>query len=255
MAFLAIAAIFKNEAPYLKEWMDYHLLVGVEHFYLYDNGSTDQPRDVLAPYMRRGEVTLIQWPDREKESWQERKWGWVFTTQVAAYEHAFLLARGHREWIAAIDIDEFLVPMQVDSLREVLELYAPYPGIEVSWQIFGTSGHVKAPPSIIQHLTRKSLNIAALNRQCKSIVRPECYQQFLFPPHLCQYADGRIPYPIDKGQLVLNHYFNRSEEDFFQKLASRQGGGAFSKAEIEILLHLGNDEEDDLKGIRRFIFK
>jgi len=27
---LAIAAIFKDEAPYLKEWIEYHKLVGVE---------------------------------------------------------------------------------------------------------------------------------------------------------------------------------------------------------------------------------
>ena len=32
---LAVAAIFKDEARYLKEWLDYHLLAGVEHFYLY----------------------------------------------------------------------------------------------------------------------------------------------------------------------------------------------------------------------------
>ena len=31
---LAVVAIFKDEARYLKEWLDYHLLAGVEHFYL-----------------------------------------------------------------------------------------------------------------------------------------------------------------------------------------------------------------------------
>ena len=31
---LAVVAIFKDEAPYLKEWLDYHLAAGVEHFYL-----------------------------------------------------------------------------------------------------------------------------------------------------------------------------------------------------------------------------
>jgi hypothetical protein len=31
---LAITAIFQNEAPYLKEWIEFHLLMGAEHFYL-----------------------------------------------------------------------------------------------------------------------------------------------------------------------------------------------------------------------------
>lgn len=39
---LAVCAIFKDEAAYLREWLDFHLLMGVEHFYLYDNGSSDQ---------------------------------------------------------------------------------------------------------------------------------------------------------------------------------------------------------------------
>ena len=34
---LAIAAIMKNEGLYLKEWLDFHILVGVDKFYLYDN--------------------------------------------------------------------------------------------------------------------------------------------------------------------------------------------------------------------------
>ena len=35
--FLAICAIFKNEGKFLKEWLNYYLLAGVEHFYLYNN--------------------------------------------------------------------------------------------------------------------------------------------------------------------------------------------------------------------------
>ena len=38
---VSACAIFQNEAPYLKEWIEYHRLIGVEHFYLYNNGSTD----------------------------------------------------------------------------------------------------------------------------------------------------------------------------------------------------------------------
>ena len=38
---LAVVAIFKDEGRYLREWLDYHLLAGVEHFYLYNNDSAD----------------------------------------------------------------------------------------------------------------------------------------------------------------------------------------------------------------------
>ena len=49
---LAVVAIFKDEGKYLKEWLDYHLLAGVEHFYLYNNDSSDDYQEVLAPYVK-----------------------------------------------------------------------------------------------------------------------------------------------------------------------------------------------------------
>ena len=38
---LGIVAIFRNEAKNLREWIEYHRLAGVEHFWLYNHGSTD----------------------------------------------------------------------------------------------------------------------------------------------------------------------------------------------------------------------
>ena len=39
--YLAVCAIYRNEAPYLREWIEFHRLVGVERFFLYNNESTD----------------------------------------------------------------------------------------------------------------------------------------------------------------------------------------------------------------------
>jgi hypothetical protein len=56
---LAICAIFQDEAPYLKEWIEFHRLVGVEHFYLYNHRSRDHYQEVLKPYILSGLVELI----------------------------------------------------------------------------------------------------------------------------------------------------------------------------------------------------
>ena len=60
--YLSACAIFRDEAAYLAEWIAFHRLVGVEHFFLYDNGSADHPEAVLAPYLAEGEVTLVPGP-------------------------------------------------------------------------------------------------------------------------------------------------------------------------------------------------
>ena len=57
--YLSIAAIYRNEAPYLREWIEFHKLVGVERFFLYNNESTDDHRAVLAPYVEAGIVASL----------------------------------------------------------------------------------------------------------------------------------------------------------------------------------------------------
>ena len=41
MKYLSVVAVMKDELRNLPEWLDFHRRVGVEHFYLYDNNSTD----------------------------------------------------------------------------------------------------------------------------------------------------------------------------------------------------------------------
>ena len=60
--YLSICAIYRDEAPYLREWIEFHRLVGVERFFLYNNGSEDDHLEVLAPYVEDGIVVLHDWP-------------------------------------------------------------------------------------------------------------------------------------------------------------------------------------------------
>mgnify|MGYP002617198365 CR=1 FL=1 len=81
---VSIGAIFKNEALYLKEWIEFHRIVGVEHFYLYNNNSDDNYREVLEPYIKRNIVTLVDWPKNQAQieaykdciSMQKKRAGW-----------------------------------------------------------------------------------------------------------------------------------------------------------------------------------
>ena len=59
---MAACLRFKDVARYLPEWLEFHSMVGVEHFYLYNNNSTDNYQEALAPYVRDGLVTLHEWP-------------------------------------------------------------------------------------------------------------------------------------------------------------------------------------------------
>ena len=57
--YLSVGAIFRDEARYLPEWLEFHLCQGVEHFFLYDHhSSSDAHMPVLDPYIAAGLVTL-----------------------------------------------------------------------------------------------------------------------------------------------------------------------------------------------------
>lgn len=125
---VSICAIFKDEAVYFKEWIEYHKLIGVDHFYLYNNFSSDNFQEILKPYIDCQLVTLIDWP--------------VKFGQGKAYEDCYLNYRQHTNWITFLDIDEFICPKWDLKIDSWLANYIKYPSIAVYWKMFGTSGKV-----------------------------------------------------------------------------------------------------------------
>ena len=104
--YLTVCAIAKNEGPYFKEWIEWHRKQGVEKFYIYDNESTDCTKEVLEPYIESGLVEYRYWPGQKQ--------------QLATYDDCFERHRLEARWIAVIDLDEFIVPMQDRSIPEFL---------------------------------------------------------------------------------------------------------------------------------------
>jgi hypothetical protein len=51
---LSVCTMIFNEARYIEEWLAYHLLLKVDHFFIYNDGSTDNIHEVLAPSINAG---------------------------------------------------------------------------------------------------------------------------------------------------------------------------------------------------------
>ena len=123
---ISICGIFKNEAPYLKEWVEYHEMIGIDHFYLYNNKSEDGYINVLQPYIDRGLVTLVDWPYDQ--------------AQIKAYRHFYETYRNETQWVSFLDIDEFFCPRYEKNLSDWLSKNDKYPVLLIYWRMFGTSG-------------------------------------------------------------------------------------------------------------------
>lgn len=126
--YVTVCAIFKNEASSLKEWIEYHRIVGVEHFFLYNNFSTDDYQNVLDPYIEENIVTLIDWP--------------IDKGQIPAYKHFWATNRRKSRWVLLIDIDEFVCPYKISLFSTWLKKFEKYPAVMMYWKMFGTSGKI-----------------------------------------------------------------------------------------------------------------
>jgi len=253
---VSIIAIFQNEDRFLKEWLDFHRLLGVEHFYLFNHLSNDRYREVLDPYIQAGIIELYDWPYPSEEGNQD---DWT-KIQSAAYRQGLDLARNKSKWVALLDTDEFLYPASGDTLTEFLKNYEECSGILVNWQVFGTSEVQRIPDNqlMIETLLLQTPAQMEVNTYCKSIVRPEKVKYCREPHSMVHYPWSysvdpekwifrwkfHKSHPVKIEQIRINHYWSRDEEFFHSRKLARYGNwGVLRNACIQ-----RNNEANQIKN-------
>jgi Glycosyltransferase family 92 len=133
--FLTVATMFKNERCWLREWIEFYIMMGVEYFIMYDNNSTDLPLEIIQPYIDKGYVTYILWPpkivpppinaasvqEQDRDEWFQDCLGTCLLSdaqmhrqgpcQMAAFIDAIRRTNGGvSRWLGIWDIDEFIFP-------------------------------------------------------------------------------------------------------------------------------------------------
>lgn len=250
---LAIVAIIKNEGQYIEEWVRYHIVAGVQKFYLYDNDSTDNTKAVLQKYVDAGYVELIPFPGVAR--------------QLPAYNNAIAKYRYDCKCIAFIDADEFLYSCnRQKTVREYCnEIFNSYPnigGLAINWRMFGSSGLIDKPErgGVLDNFLYRAKEDGRGNDCIKTIVNPRKvyafehvhYPTYIYGAHSID-ENGNIvtgwshPSMIIE-QIRINHYFTKSKEEWIER---RKIGKADAKDRTEIRsledfkLHDNNDIYDD----------
>ena len=228
---VSICAIFKNEAAYLREWIEYHKIVGIEHFYLYNNNSEDNYQEVLQPYIDDGFVTLIQWPQNQ--------------AQMQAYHHGIENFSDKSEWLTFIDIDEFIVPNITDTVYDFLKPFKKNrPVVIAYWKMFGTSGLKKRDVNglVTQDMTVCWYKYTDIGKiffntaytfdkfyKQNGVLHHSMWGEYAgkkLPPvnifnRICMFGKNPIPCNIDPScfPLQINHYFTKTYDEYLKKCA------------------------------------
>lgn len=225
---VAIVAIAKNEGLYIKEWIEYHKLVGITKIYLYDNESSDDTYATIKPYIDSGflDYTFIRGGGM----------------QLTAYNDAIKKHKEECRHMAFIDLDEYIMPETPfkkipEIVNEIISKRPNAAGIALNWCLYGNSGHIKRPKGLItESYIDRAKNTNPMNHMIKTLCNPRMVKDYI-SPHYPQYKLGAISVDStgrlrSKGwfcrdltfkNLRLNHYYCKSEEDFKIKVSRGLG--------------------------------
>jgi hypothetical protein len=235
---LAICAISRDDERFIKEWVAFHKLVGVQHFYIFCHGNWNAYEEVLQEFIASGEVDLISTDAYNRFGDRDNLIAFN-QVQCQAYSDIITITKGKVKWLAVIDSDEFLFSPVEDNLRAFLAKYERFPnigGISANWQMFGTSWIPKLPlnRTCLESLIGCAPRLASPNIHVKTIVRPETVRHYVNPhypiyrSHFKQVNTDFVsfqgpfsPY-VQVNQLRINHYWTRDQDFYWNYKVPRQ---------------------------------
>ncbi|MDO5620909.1 MAG: glycosyltransferase family 2 protein [Paracoccus sp. (in: a-proteobacteria)] len=235
--FLALATV-KNEGAFLLEWLAWHRLIGFTDFLVFQNGSVDGTKELLALLAEHGLITYhdndgIRFRSPQRHSYRQASQSDLFR-QV--------------DWAIAIDADEFI---RIDVPGGTLpDLIAAYPDdaeeIRLNWHNFGHSQQYTLESDLVVSRFTHCLpeDIRRKNRiPTKTIFRPTSFARFgVHSPkshvaptwHSYDGSANRIESPEtlavghhdpEAGRLAsVHHYIVKDTENFVLKCDRGKSG-------------------------------
>ena len=214
---VAVCAIVRNENRYLREWIEWHKGLGVEKFFIYDNGhgNDENPRDAIGD---NPQVVIIDWRDRDGN------------TQCEAYDECYREHGNEFDWMGFIDIDEFVQSkMPLPDVLNTIEADV----VAFSWRMMTDNGLVHYDDRPVQErFTQPAEDLKPESQFVKSFVRGGIEGlSFDRDPHMPHHPaldvvnpnGGKAPQcSVGTGSREvawIDHHFTKTAEEFAQKVS------------------------------------
>lgn len=240
---VVLCAILRTENRYLAEWLDYHLALGFDHIYLCDNAQDGEERAeeiVNADPKYKDVVTIYPYFNRKAQ-------------QVKAYTECYRERNLEFDWMAFLDIDEFLTfsnKSTYSNIHDYLHDMKDADEVLLNWMTFGDNGWVNDNgQSVLKRfikplpLTFSPFNFRGkmpINFLVKQILRKGLpINQIL--PHASEPIIGHEIKVVDgDGRQIsssaiqpkytfltcyVRHFYTKSIEEFVKGKISRRVGG------------------------------
>lgn len=207
---IVICAIVKQEHLYIDEWIKYHLLLGFDRIYIYDNDEKEPCSYLEELYPTK--VKVIRFLGRG--------------LQMFCYDQFLRDYYGMHKWVAFIDVDEFIVLRTHNHIKNFVTEYCKEGAIALNWVLYGSSGlKTYSSKPVLQRFTMRQIGV---NKHVKLIGIID-HIAHMISPHHCILRTGKTydcngtmingPYNEFGNDEVacVNHYFTKSEQEFREK--------------------------------------
>lgn len=212
----SVILLIKNENRYLKEWLDWHLSIGFQHIYIYDNGDIDNVQDIVDTYDAdiQEMITIVDWTGHHAHIQQD------------AYNHFMSNYKQDVRWGLFIDSDEFLrftdgTTTDVNAFLKAYEDYTEVWGYEVEYDANGQEKYENKP--VRERFTRRT--DAREGFYWKNFIQVNRIDSFLM--HYAYYDPAKhLVFKNEQSNqnlFVIDHYYTKSWEEWQWKIKDRGG--------------------------------
>lgn len=213
---IGLCTMVRDEDLYLREWLAYYSLLGVNRFFVYDNESRNPVSKLLEEEVAIGHVVV-------EDIVGDRP-------SMEAFNHCLEVHGPGCRWLGVLDVDEYVYLREVENLHDFLGAYEDYGGVGINWMMYGPGRHDARPTgSQIESYVYRVPEEFPENKHIKSFFQTDRVEA-VPNPHYAQYKEGyfcvnekgrRIDGPfsaVSFEKVRINHYFTRSRQDFQEKI-------------------------------------
>ena len=206
---IVMTLLVKNEEQMLAQQIEFHHALGVDHFIVTDNNSTDGTPDIIRRYQEKGWVVDVieeHATDYEQKAWVDRM------VELARAKH-------HADWIINADADEFWLPacgsfpeLLKDTRANVLagELHSVLPEESKPWQEW-----TQLVRYVDDYEAYGLSRFSIFERQNKKVLhRSRGYLQISMGNHKV----SMLPHIEHRADITIFHFNVRGREQFMQKM-------------------------------------
>ena len=253
--YFAICVSAKDQHEDINEWIEYHEQLGTGKIYIYDDSSNPPMLGQLKSYIHSGLVEYHFIGQSNHTS--------IPRPQLYVYDQCIARYRDRHQFMAFIDVDEFLFlrDPRVTDMPSLLKDYEQYGGLVVNWVQFGSSGHIHKPRGGTLANFWKCIPLQhPENLHVKTIANTKFVEHASGDPHHFSYMAGKTAVnerfvPVEGSRtekneisrIALYHYVTKSLDEYQSKIG--RGSAMKNFKTIEFFDYIEQEATEDCKEV------